>query len=184
MTPTGKATEATLESLAQVGASQTATGNPTLLEPSPHPSGHTTHPPEISASPLSDGVVSLPPTTPPRPQHPPSTLPLKGEHGHVVCLLQPELFRTLPLAARHPPLSAFGPMRSLVVNAFAQAHCEEARRKHQQKNGFPCQATTATNAPSSRQLASAAPPKQRKRASPETRSPPPPARSYRTPGVE
>ncbi|KAL3224274.1 hypothetical protein MRX96_049569 [Rhipicephalus microplus] len=71
MTPTGKATEATLESLAQVGASQTATGNPTLLEPSPQPSGHTTHPPEISASPLSDGVVSLLPITPPRPQHPP-----------------------------------------------------------------------------------------------------------------
>ncbi|KAL3251776.1 hypothetical protein MRX96_000441 [Rhipicephalus microplus] len=88
MTSTGRATEATLESLAQAGASQTATGNPTLLEPSPPSSGHATRPtrpPERAASPVSDGVVCLPPTSSPQQQHSPPLSQLKGEHGRVVC---------------------------------------------------------------------------------------------------
>ncbi|KAL3210089.1 hypothetical protein MRX96_037381 [Rhipicephalus microplus] len=159
MTSTGRATEATLESLAQAGASQTATGNPTLLEPSPPSSGHATRPtrpPERAASPVSDGVVCLPPTSSPQQQHSPPLSRSKESTGasSATAAAPPN---SAASTAPHPP-SAFGPMRPLTVDASTEADYEEARRKHQQKNGFPCQASTATNAPSSRQPASAAPP--------------------------
>ncbi|KAL3247043.1 hypothetical protein MRX96_057281 [Rhipicephalus microplus] len=185
MTSTGRATEATLESLAQAGASQTATGNPTLLEPSPPSSGHATRPtrpPEKAASPVSDGVVCLPPTSSPQQQHSPPLSRSKESTGasSATAAAPPN---SAASTAPHPP-SAFGPMRPLTVDASTEADYEEARRKHQQKNGFPCQASTATNAPSSRQPASAAPPSKGKGAPPETRSPPAPTRYYRTPGRE
>ncbi|KAH7976966.1 hypothetical protein HPB52_021933 [Rhipicephalus sanguineus] len=153
VTSTGKAT---LDSLAQAGVSQSVTGNPTLLEPSPLSSGDATRAPDRVASLLSDGVVCLPPTSLPQPQQPPPLSHSKERTGASSATAGAPPNSAASTAP--PPPSAFGPMRPLTVHAFTEADYEEARRKHRQKNGFPCPASTATNAPFSRQPASAAPP--------------------------
>ncbi|KAH7982111.1 hypothetical protein HPB52_003007 [Rhipicephalus sanguineus] len=153
VTSTGKAT---LDSLAQAGVSQSVTGNPTLLEPSPLSSGDATRAPDRVASLLSDGVVCLPPTSLPQPQQPPPLSHSKERTGASSATAGAPPNSAASTAP--PPPSAFGPMRPLTVHAFTEADYEEARRKHRQKNGFPCPASTATSAPSSRQPASAAPP--------------------------
>ncbi|KAL3196428.1 hypothetical protein MRX96_015481 [Rhipicephalus microplus] len=81
----GKETEAILESLAQAGVSQTATGNPTVSEPSSLPFGHATHPAERAAFPLSYEAVCLASHLLATTTASPSTLPLKGVYGRDVC---------------------------------------------------------------------------------------------------
>ncbi|KAL3227169.1 hypothetical protein MRX96_004347 [Rhipicephalus microplus] len=89
MTFTEKETEATLEFLAQARATQTTTGNSTLLKPSPPSSGQ---------QPILQ-----------REQPPPSLrqnhrIPLNSpaqRSARARRQLQPELLQTLPLALRH-----------------------------------------------------------------------------------